>query len=779
LQKLIVSILIAVCGIAIFFRTSTSEFIWDDRAALSEIGTGSFSNEVSAHWKAQDDKIYQPVPQTVWSLASLFGKNTGEVASTGLHRLNLITHIATSILVFLILALVLENAGAGFIGGMLFLAHPLQTEAVSYVAAFNYVLAGFFSFLAIYLYVSQSGSKESWTNKPSNRKLYVATLSYLLAILSSPIAVVTPVFAYFLEKCLPKKSSFISSRSGGIVIPLWFVLAIPVIWLTIQSQETSALANEMPFWAKPVVALDSISFYLSKLFVPVLIGPDYGRSPSLVISKWWGFATWILPVLLLLAIGYWKGKAKEWYGTAFALFIIALLPTLGFIYFEDQAISTVANRYAYLAVFGLAFAAAYTVSSPGRAWLPVMVVGFMIVCGWQTWSNTVHWQNNTALWSHGLSVNPLSPIAHRNLGNAFKEAGDWQKAAFHFNKVLEVNTLNADIYYYLGEVEREHGAPEKAAEHLEKALKLRPNYADAHLSLGRVYLSQKNFDGALTHFLKAVELKPDNVLAQTNLGMLYVRKKAYPEAIPYLNKSIELSGKNPAENSDNLTHAHALLGLALYHTGDKDNAQTHLETALKGQKQNDDANLILAEIYFSQKKYPEARAQYEKVVKESGSDISVYTNLGIILAEAKEYDKAAGYLNKALTMNDKDADLYSLNGMIMFRLRKFTEATEMFEKALQLNAKLADPYYFMGDMARWQGKESESIAHYYKALKIDAGHADAHYRLGHYFMKKERFNEAVHHFQAALKTSPDDQRFQYNLRQAKQAAESGSGSATF
>lgn len=770
MQKFIVSILIIVCGFVVYFRTPSAEFIWNDKQELAEIGTGSLSKEIADHW-TPSDIIYKPVPKTLWSIVSLFGKTTGEISAPALHRISVIFHIGTTILVFLILSLILENAGAGFIGAVIFLAHPIQTEAVAYITAFNFVMAGFFSFLAIYLYINQSTSRDSWSSKPSNKKLYLSTTAFALALLSAPVAVVTPIFAYFLEKCLPKKSSLISSKSAGAIIPLWFLMTLPIIYLAISSQNTAALSMELPFWSKPVVALDSISFYMSKLFVPILIGPDYGRSPSLVISKWWGFVTWVFPVLLLLAITYWKGKAREWYSTAFALFIIGLIPTVGLFFFEDQAVSTVANRYAYLSVFGLAFAAAYTVSSPGRAWLPVLVVGFTLGCGWLTFQNTVHWQNSGNLWSHGLSVNPLSPIAHRNIGNDFKEKGDWQKAAVHFNKVLEVNTLDADIYYYLGEVEREHGAPEKAIAHLEKALKLKPNFANTHLSLGQVYLGQKNFDDALTHFQRAVELKPDNALAQTNLGMLYVRKRAFKEAIPFLNKSIELASAKG--DIDTLTHTHALLGLSLYHTGEKENAQAHLETALKGEKQNADANLILAEIYFSQKNYPEARKQYENVVKESGSDISVYTNLGIILSEAKEYDQASKYFAKALEINARDANIHSLQGVILFRLRKFTEATEVFEAALKLNPNLADPYYFMGDMARWKGKDSEAIAYYYKALKMNSEHLDAHYRLGHHFMKLEKFSDAIFHFQAALKASPEDPKLQYNLRQAKQAASGG------
>jgi tetratricopeptide (TPR) repeat protein len=775
LQKLIVSIIIVVCGVVIFFRTPSSEFIWNDKAELADIGSTSFSKEISSQWQPKQSEVYKPLPKTIWSLTSLFGTTTGEFSPKVLHQLNVVFHVGSAIFVFLILALVLENIGAGLIGGLLFLAHPLQTEVVSYITAFNYVLAGFFSFLAIYLYLSQSASRENWSNKPTNKKLYFATFAYVLAIFSSPLAIVTPVFAYLLEKSLPKKSSLMSSKTSGALLMTWSVFALPIIYFTIRSQDTHALANELPFWSKPVVALDSVSFYLSKIFVPILIGPDYGRSPSLVISKWWGFATWIFPALLLMAISYWKGRAKNWYGTAFVLFIMGLIPTLGLLYFEDQAVSTVANRYAYMAMFGAAFAAAYTVSSPGRAWLPVLVVGFVIGCGWLTFNNTVNWKDNASLWSHGLSVNPLSPIAHRNIGNDFKEKGDWQKAAQHFNKVLEVNTLDADIYYYLGEVEREHGDVAKAVEHLEKALKLKPEFADAHLGLGRAYLAQKNYDGALNHFLKAVEIKPVNPLAQTNLGMLYVRKKAYKEAIPYLEKSIELATSDPT-GADTLTHTNALLGLALYHTGDKDKAQSHLEAAIKDEKQNDEASLILAEIYFSQKKYPEARKQYEKVVKDTGSDINVYTNLGIIVSDTKEYDKAAEYLGKALAINDKDANLHSLYGITMFRLRRFGEATASFENALKLNPGLADPQYFMGDMARWQGKEPEAIAFYYKALKLDPNHQDAHNRLGNHFMKNEKYSQAIYHFQTALKTNPEDPRLQYNLRQAKKAAEGGSTS---
>ena len=59
-------------------------------------------------------------------------------------------------------------------------------------------------------------------------------------------------------------------------------------------------------------------------------------------------------VMLLLVLSYWRSKARVWYGASALLLATCLLPVSGLVLFEAQATSTVANSFAYLAMFNSA-----------------------------------------------------------------------------------------------------------------------------------------------------------------------------------------------------------------------------------------------------------------------------------------------------------------------------------------------------------------------------------------------------------------------------------------
>ncbi len=771
MQKLIFSLVLVVAGLAVLGGVRKAGFVWNDRSTLfGETGEPApLVNRLSADWRLDSHATYQPMTPSVWTLAQTFAKTHAEDPRT-FHVLNLSVHLLNAVLVFLILGIVLQGNGAAFLGALLFALHPLQVEPVAYASAFSFVLGSAFALFAIWQYLTYAQSRETRGRSRPIRHYYAATIGFALALLTCPLTIVTPLMAYLLERLLPKKNSLMATRTPAWPLVLWAVLAVPQIVLTMGAQNTTALSAQLPFWIKPVVAADAVSFYLSKIFAPVLIGPDYGRSPTYLISRWWGFVTWILPASLLLVLAYWRSKARRWYMGATMLVIVGVLPTLGFIFFDAQATSTVANRYAYLAMLGPALAAAYTVSMPKKSWLPVAIVASIAAFAYTSNVNIKHWLSDEELWSHAVRVNPSSPVAHQTLGNTFRQQGNWEQARFHYEKVLETNALSPEIHFYLGEIERLHGVPKKAVEFYKKTLELDPNYAAAYGRLGLAYLEEGSYDAALDHFKKAVELSPDGEEPLRNLGMLYARKGEYAEAIPYLTKALRLGEKEPAETR---AKTHALLGLALANTKQPEVAQGHLETALELNPHLAEAHRTLADIYFSQGKFDQAKPHYEHAIEQITNDSEVYNNLGQIVTMHKDYAKAIPYLTRALELKPKSPLTLNNLGVAHFKLRHFREAESSFHQALDLKADMADPHYYLGDMARWQNNEQEALAEYYKALKIDPNHVDANYRLGNHFMKEEKPAQAIRHYQAALKVAPDDQRLIYSIKKAENAQKGG------
>lgn len=770
MQKFILSALLAAACFGVFFDVKDASFVWTDEASVAQSAT-----TLREVWKPHAGVAFKPIAPTVWALTA---KAQPEANAKALHLLSLGVHAASAVVVYLILFLCLQNHLASFFGALLFALHPLQVEPVAHVAAFEFVLGGFFALVAIWQYLHFAAGRDSYGRDRAKplRHYYFATGAFIAALLTLPAAAVAAPMAFVLEKLLPKRTSLMGGRQSPVPIGFWLVLALPaVIWAS-RAQDTSALASGLSFWAKPVVAADALSFYLSKLVAPVFIGPDYGRSPAFLTAHWWGFVTWVLPVCLALALMYWRGKSSQVYSRAFLLLVLGVLPFLGLVHFEAQAMSTVANRYAYLALVGPALALAYTISMPRRSWLPATCVALVAVAGYLAHRDVENWNTDESLWTHAVQVNPGSPIAHQTLGHRFRAQGDWQNARAHFEKVLDVNASDPDIHHYLGEIERLHGDPRKAVAYYEKALSLDPSYARSHDALGSLALAAGDEPSALEHFRRAVELAPDDAEILHNLGAAFAKKKAYADAIPHLTRALE---RTPPPSISATTHA--LLGQALAASNRADEAETHLSKALELAGDNIEAHRTLANIYFARGDYAKAQPHYEKALQDNGDDPTIHNHLGIILASDKKFDRAVTHFARAVELKPDLADAHTSLGAAYFHLRRFAEAEVELTKSLTMKANQPDALYFLGDIARWQGKEPDALSFYYRVLKFSPGHVDANYRLGNYYMKKENVSQAIRHYQAALKVAPEDQRLIYSLKKAEgiQTGKAGGETGTF
>lgn len=769
MEKILYALLLAIASATAFSGLRQAEFVWDDRRALGLVDAADQpveadpSTSLREAWKLKPGEPYQPVTKTVWTALRALAPEQGTRPKT-LHWLSFGLHIANSILVMLVLSLVLQSSGAALVGAMLFALHPLQVEPVAYIAATKYVLATFFALIALWQYLVYCELRSHQVRSSGRRHIQLGTLAFILGLLTTPVVAVMPVIATILRSIVPKRSSLMASRMPTWPLVLWMVLAVaPVIW-ALSANHAQGVRESVPLWFRPFVAGDAIMFYIAKLIAPILMGPDYGRSPSYLQSNWWGYITWLIPLVLFVVMTYGYGKLRGVYAAAFGVFVAALLPFLGLVIFPEQATSTVANSFAYFAMLGPALALAGTVALGRRSWLPALFVLLIAACGYLTFANVRYWQNDESLWQHAIKVNPNSPIVHATLADTFRREGNWEKAREHYQQVLAVTQVDPEIYFYLGEIEQQHGTPAKAAELFEKTLSLDPKFKEAHSRLGLAYYNQGAFDKALPHLQKAADLEPEDPKNLRYLGMLYVRREQYVEGITYLMKALRLAGdSNPSEQA----HSHALIGLAMVKTNQPQAAQSHLETAVKLDPKHPDANRILGDIYFEQDLYVEARPHYEMASKSNPSDPELYRNLGTILVRAKEYEKALAYFDRALALKPDWPEVLTAQGSVFFQQKRFKEANDVLRKSLSLKAAQADPHYVLGDIARWQGKDAEALASYYNALRIKPDHPEAHYRLGNWFLRKERNSEAIRHYRAALRTSPDDSRLIFALRKAE------------
>jgi hypothetical protein len=208
------------------------------------------------------------------------------------------------------------------------------------------------------------GNPSAGSGPPSERHRWtwfvLATEVFALALLAKPLGVMTPALAAVAFWLMRRQQvpSLVSNRVPW-ELAFWLVLAIPVALIARAAQPVPERWLVVPLWLRPLVAADALAFYVYKLLLPLTLVPDYGRSPHLIRTIGWGFYTWIVPVLLGSLIAWlWRRRRNDRVVAGAIWFVLALLPVLGFTPFAFQRMSTVADRYLYLPMFGVSLIAA-------------------------------------------------------------------------------------------------------------------------------------------------------------------------------------------------------------------------------------------------------------------------------------------------------------------------------------------------------------------------------------------------------------------------------------
>jgi tetratricopeptide (TPR) repeat protein len=110
-------------------------------------------------------------------------------------------------------------------------------------------------------------------------------------------------------------------------------------------------------------------------------------------------------------------------------------------------------------------------------------------------------------------------------------------------KQVAADRKNYRLHYQLGNAYQDAGQEEKARAEYETALQLNPKYLEAMVNLGGLYADLDRHDDAIAHFEKALGIDPKNCKARSNLGNSYYALERYPDAMFEYRRAIELDPK--------------------------------------------------------------------------------------------------------------------------------------------------------------------------------------------------------------------------------------------
>lgn len=433
--------------------------------------------------------MYAPV--TWFFYAIVHRLNGGTDSGTIYHIVSALVHAANVILVYRLFRKWKAPMLMAAVVALIFGIHPLQTEAVSWIAGFSTPLFAMFSFIALHYWTDYVEEGKSWS-----RSYRMAFIAFLLACLSKSAAVMLPLTLVVLDiwwkrdvfKHVGEKILFFAASAGFGLLTVFSRVH--------EGHATSAESTYSPF-ERFFMACHSVLFYWSKFFVPVNL------------SVWYPFVKdangnlttdyFVAPVVLagVLALAWWKRRAWPlvWVGLLFYFANIVLaLPfrTLGT--FELRS-----DRYNYIAMLGIIAVLAYLPfyfkekkpALTNVAWGILGVFGLFWISA--TYKRIGDWKDTMILLDKSIAVqgdNFGKAYYWRGMewGDRAKSQKDWQRAIEDFTKALELNPELTECYKYRGALYGITNQFDKSVADLTEYLKTQPNDAEYRFNRGLSYL---------------------------------------------------------------------------------------------------------------------------------------------------------------------------------------------------------------------------------------------------------------------------------------------------
>jgi len=462
------------------------------------------------------------------------------------HAVNLVFHLIASSLLFFVLRRLLQwnsfaepqRTTVSALCTAVFLLHPMQTEAVSYVAQRGESMGAMFFFAAWCLFLYRKRPAISWPVAAGVLVLYGAAVATKEHTVSLPAVLL--LTDYFFGSDTPGITGI--RRNWRLYVPIAAGAVVgSMLVARVISRDTASIGfNLKEFtWYQYLFTQWRVFFvYLGLFLFPVWQTVDYdfavSRTPLDHGAIWALFA-----ILLLSTAAFLFRKLYPLAAFGFLLFVVMLLPTSSVIPIKD----VIADRRLYLPMTGLLFVLAELLRRfrYNRALGGVLIL--VLAAG--TFARNQVWASSLKIWEDAAAKAPNKQRVQFGLAVAEFRAGRCHQAVEHYRRAAEIEKpeytllMNWSLAY-----DCDH-QPEQAIATMRESLSQNPS-APSWASLALLYARQAKVPEAMDALMKAQVLDPTYASTYFYRAKILQAMNQFPEAILNLKTVLQIDPTNGA-----------------------------------------------------------------------------------------------------------------------------------------------------------------------------------------------------------------------------------------
>jgi tetratricopeptide (TPR) repeat protein len=651
---LALGLLLAAAVIA-YANSLNGPFIFDDPPAIARNDTIRDLTSVRVLAPPRETAVAaRPIPNL--SLAVNYAISGLDV--TGYHVANVAVHLACALLLFGIVRRTLtgprltdsESATAtpvALVAALLWIVHPLQTEAVDYIVQRTESLMALFFLATLYCAIRAHRS-----HRATARWGFVAVLACAAGMACKESMVMAPLVVLLYDWAFEFDTLADALRSRwrfyGALAATWTILALLI---STGARTTVSLTGRVSPWVYLLNQIEMITTYLRLTVWPSALVADYGTPKILSFGEVLPAAILVVALLVTAAIAL-----VRWPRVGFlcAVFFLTLAPTSSIVPITSEV---GAERRMYLPLAAIAVLGSlagrrlvdWSAARIGKQRAASIGIAITALVAIALAARTLHrhqdYANPLVLWQNTVDQRPGGrarallggelltagrredairqfreatldfPPAHAALGTELYADAKYDEAIAELVQFVTqtpdpLNTIPARQLMARALIAQ--GKRAEAVAELQHVLDIIPSNPDAHGFLADALFSERRYNDAIPHYRALLASQPNIPIALTNLAVSLDSVGRFDEAVDAFRRVVAL---NPGSAGAHRNLARGLLG-----KGDAPGAELEAREAVRLVPADPAAHVLLAAALASQRKLDEAIEQYQETLRLNPSD---------------------------------------------------------------------------------------------------------------------------------------------------------------
>lgn len=515
------SLFLCTSAICVYANTFHNQMFWDDNDFILD---NAYIKNISNFPKFWTENLiagsgllsnyYRPTLLSVFSIEwHLWGNNP-----IGYHVTNTLFHAANGVLLFLLLFTCFKKKSLAFFTALIFVIHPLQTEAVSYANSLGDSLSVFFVLIGLNLLAQTK-------DRPPLQGFFLtlaAALSYILAQTSKETGIIFGPLAFLVLLTIYRTAHW-KQKVEELIKKLLPVGVLTITYLALRAGPLN-FKNSFNLYDTPTDYSSNILVrlytfckiiftYLGLIFWPQHLHMERGVSPILSYTSPWVWAGAALILALLIAAWLLRKRALP---VSFGIiwFFICLIPISNILVPINGQLY---EHWLYLALSGIALAVIYLLSLLWR-YLPSLQITIAVISIFaigtlsiRTVLRNQEWATAIGFYKQTLNYAPHSYRLWNNLGMEYAEAKQTEKALDAYNEAIKLDPANPVALYNRANLIRDQGDLLGAISVYEQILGIDPYFYYAYPNLANAYQrlgKKQEFNLTIERWKQASQSKP-------------------------------------------------------------------------------------------------------------------------------------------------------------------------------------------------------------------------------------------------------------------------------